>query len=323
MEDQSAPTKPEHIAIDECAQLNAISKLAGWETDYRQATGNTFDAAYDSCTSNGVRFTHLYFNNELMVSATPPAGHSGFLLPLSFGNGGIMQGKPLGAGDAAVISPGSEVFYRSPMNLHLMLVTIPVSRLDSAIRSASNDTSHPLYEETRTITMSDVEVSRLSTQISYALQTSKTTPDQVNVCLHEIEQEVISTLSLAMTNPTTPESGYRGRDSRIRALRRARDYIEANLASPLGLETLSEAVGVSQRTLRTAFHETFSITVVQYIKNRRLIAINRLLLDPQYYVTSVSALAFAHGFNQMGYFAQDYRSLFGEAPSDTLGRKKG
>jgi AraC-like DNA-binding protein len=325
MENHPEPIAQIHIDTDECAQLNGLSKLNGWETDYRQAGGGKFSTYFSLYSSTGIRFSEQYCNREMMISAVPPPQHAALFLPLNSGDKGVMQGNSLGECAAALIGPESETFYRTPEGLHMMVATIPVSRLNHALRSATEGKSHQLSAKTRVFTLAEDTISRLSSRMSRALQITQTATDQaeVNVYLQEIEQDVVSTLSLALTHAEQPERGARGRMNRLRSLRRARDCIEANLASPLGMETLCKAASASQRTLEVAFRETLNITVVQYVKNRRLIAINRLLHDSHYTETSVSTLARAHGFNHMGHFARDYRALFDELPSDTLRRQRG
>ena len=320
-----APTASMRIATDECAQLNELSRLNDWEADYLQFGTGKFHATFNLYASTGIRITDQYCNREMVISASPPPKHTALFLPLNPGHKGILQGKSLGAGDAALIGPESETFYRSPGDLRMMVVTIPVSRLKQAIEAATDDKSHQLSAETRVFTLTDDTLSRLAKNMNCALEIAETTADQaeVNVCLQEIEQDIVTTLSLALTNPEPPEKGAQGRRNRLGYVKRARRFIEANLSSPLGLETLSQVAGASQRTLEIAFREIFNITVVQYIRNRRLIAINRLLLHPQYTETSVSKLARTYGFNHMGRFALNYRALFGESPSDTLPKQKG
>jgi AraC family ethanolamine operon transcriptional activator len=324
-ENHVQPTALTHVDTDECAQINEFSKLNGWDADYRQIGAGTFYSSFDLYASSDIRFTEQHCNREMLASGVSPAGHTALCLPLNTGNRGTLQGKPVGVGDAAIIGPQSEVFYRTPANLHMMMVTISLSRLERALRSATDDKSDPLLAETRIIALTNDTISRLSSRISHALEITESTSDPVdaNVCLQEIEQDVVTSLVLALTKPEPPERGARGRLNRLRCLTRARDFIEANLTSPLGLETLSQAVGTSPRTLEVAFREVLNITVVQYIKNRRLIAINRLFLDPQYTAKSVSTLARTHGFNHMGHFAGDYCALFGEYPSDTLRMQTG
>jgi AraC family ethanolamine operon transcriptional activator len=319
-ENHAQPTALTHIDTDECAQLNEFSKLNGWEADYRQVGAGTFYSSFDLYASPDFRFTEQHCNCEILVSGVPPAGHTALFLPLNTGNKGIFQGKSLRVSDAAIIGAESEAFYRTPANLHMLIATIPLSRLERAIGLATDDKSYAFDAKTHVITLTNDTLSRLSTRMSRAIEIAEPNIDQAefNVGLQEIEQDVITILSLALTEPEQPERGARGRRNRLRCLTRARDFIEANLTSPLGLETMSQAVGTSPRTLECAFRESLNVTVVQYIKNRRLIAINRLFLDPQYTAKNVSTLARAHGFNHMGRFARDYRALFGEYPSETL-----
>ena len=325
MENHTELAAPMRITTNECVQLNELSKLNGWDTDYRQIGAGKFSTSFNLYASTGIRFSEQYCNREMIVSAAPPPEHAALFLPLNPGDKGTLQGQSLGVGNVALIAPESEVFYRSPKGLHMMVVTIPVSRLEGAIKAASDDKHGQLTAGTRVLTLADDAISRLSNCINSALEIAEAHTDQAefNVCLQEMEQDVATILSLALTNPEQPEHGARGRKNRLGCLKRATDFIEANLASPLGLETLSQAAGASPRTLEIAFREVFNITMVQYIKNRRLTAINRLLLDPQYHVASVSSLSRAHGFKQMGHFARDYRSLFGESPSDTLRMQRG
>jgi AraC family ethanolamine operon transcriptional activator len=320
MEHHAEPIAPMRITTDECAQLSELSKLNGWEADYRQVGAGKFYTSFNLSASSGLRFSEKYCNREMLVSGIPPSEHIALFLPLNSGEKGIFQGKPLEIGDVALISRESEAFYRTPRDLRMMIATIPVSRLERGIRSATNDKSHQLSAGTRVFTLANDTISRLSKRMTHALEIAGTTTDQaeVNVCLQEIEQDVVTNISIALTNPEHQEHGARGRTNRSHCLQRARDFIEANLASPLGLETLSLETDASPRTLEIAFREFLNITVVQYIKNRRLIAINHLFLDPDYTATSVSALARAYGFNQMGHFASDYHALFGEYPSETL-----
>ncbi|MEP4484190.1 helix-turn-helix domain-containing protein [Marinobacter alexandrii] len=320
MEAHFEPTTTISIASAECSQLNELSKLNDWETDYRQVGAGDFSTFFNLYSSPRIKFSDQYCNREMIVSAAPPPEHVALFLPLNSGDKGTLQGVVIDEFDAALIGPDSETFYRSPEGLHMMVATIPAQRLDRALRSATDESSSPLCAETRVFSLGEEKVSTLSKHLSRALHVAQTTLDtaEVDICLQELEQYVVSTLALALTHAPEPERGARGRMSRLRSMERARDFIEANLASTLGMETLCFAAGVSQRTLEIAFRETLNITVVQYIKNRRLLAINHLLLDDQSNLPSLTNLARAHGFNHMGHFARDYRALFGELPSDTL-----
>ena len=56
-------------------------------------------------------------------------------------------------------------------------------------------------------------------------------------------------------------------------------------------------------------------------KKVRLTHANEMLTTPDA-ETSVTGVAFACGFANLGHFAKDYREMFRERPSETFGRAK-
>ncbi len=101
---------------------------------------------------------------------------------------------------------------------------------------------------------------------------------------------------------------------------RAREYIEANLSSSLGNETLAREIGVSSRTLGHVFRDALNTTPLHYIKTRRLNATRQRLLKADHTKPAVTKIAQDFRFAHLGYFSRDYLSHFGELPSETLRR---
>ena len=58
-----------------------------------------------------------------------------------------------------------------------------------------------------------------------------------------------------------------------------------------------------------------------FAKKVRLTHANEMLKMPDA-KTSVTGVAFACGFANLGHFAKDYQEMFRELPSETLGRSK-
>ncbi|MEH6519537.1 MAG: helix-turn-helix domain-containing protein [Halioglobus sp.] len=80
--------------------------------------------------------------------------------------------------------------------------------------------------------------------------------------------------------------------------------------------------GCSQRTLEKTFLKRFGITPKKYVKSLRLARVRHSLrnFDTQDSDTIIE-LAGTQGFWHMGQFAADYRSIYGELPSETLTRR--
>lgn len=98
-------------------------------------------------------------------------------------------------------------------------------------------------------------------------------------------------------------------------VRRARDHIEAHLDQPLTLASLCALSGVSLRTLQNGFRRFLGQTPVEYIRERRLLAVQRALAAGE---GSVTEVLLRHGINTPGHFTQQYRRRFGCLPSATL-----
>jgi transcriptional regulator GlxA family with amidase domain len=83
---------------------------------------------------------------------------------------------------------------------------------------------------------------------------------------------------------------------------------------------LSRAAGVSERTLRNAFHDVFGVSPKQYLRRHGLEAARRRLELARGARGAVTSVATQCGFFELGRFAAAYRELFGELPSHTARR---
>lgn len=101
---------------------------------------------------------------------------------------------------------------------------------------------------------------------------------------------------------------------------RATNFLDARGAAPLRLPDLCEAVGCSERTLRSAFLQFYGVGPHRYLCVRRLHLIRAALLmaDPAH--ETVAGIILRLGISDGGRMAKDYLQLFGEYPRTTLGR---
>jgi transcriptional regulator GlxA family with amidase domain len=99
-----------------------------------------------------------------------------------------------------------------------------------------------------------------------------------------------------------------------RAIKLLRDHVN----EPVTMLELSRQTGVSERTLRAAFHDVLGLSPKQYAIGERLRAAREALCAADPTTTTVTDIATAYGFFELGRFAGRYRHAFGEAPSHTL-----
>ena len=102
-------------------------------------------------------------------------------------------------------------------------------------------------------------------------------------------------------------------------MRRFRRAVEENPDQALYIPDLCKAIGVSDRTLRSCCQEQLGMSPKRYLLLRRMHLARRALRESAPTTTTVTEIATQYGFWQFGRFAGEYKSLFGELPSTTLG----
>ena len=131
------------------------------------------------------------------------------------------------------------------------------------------------------------------------------------------EQFVIFRLLFSHPNNYTELLRFRERSLTPRDLRRAIEYMEANLAAPITIADIAEASGIAGRTLFQHFRDFRGTTPLRYLRDARFDKARDALrrAPPE---ESVAGIALRWGFSHLGRFSVEYRKRFGERPSDTL-----
>lgn len=117
-------------------------------------------------------------------------------------------------------------------------------------------------------------------------------------------------------------------NSRQRIVRLAREYMQAHAESVITVPDLCEAAHTSRRALQYAFEDLLQVSPITYLRCMRLNRARRDLLRQASQGVGaggggVGDVAARWGFWHLSRFAGDYRALFGELPSATLGQGKG
>jgi AraC-like DNA-binding protein len=136
------------------------------------------------------------------------------------------------------------------------------------------------------------------------------------------EQFMMCKLLLSHPNNHTRALQIRERSPAPRDLRRAIDYIEANLDAPITIADIAEASRIAGRTLFQYFRDFRGTSPMRYLRDARFERARDALRRAQP-GDSVSQLAMRWGFSHFGRFAIEYRKRFGESPSDTLWKRRG
>jgi AraC-like DNA-binding protein len=240
--------------------------------------------------------------------------------PLS-GYGEHKIGKTIAAVSAvssAIIAPGDSVklHFKSTFD-HLALVIKPaplLKKLEALIGSAL---AAPLKFATP-VSYDRPDARALRRLVLFLADESSTDALATSpLVLAELEQTLM--VSFLCTNDNNFSSLLRGepRPGAPWQVRRAEEYIAAHWDQPITIEALAVATNVSARSLYYTFKKARGYSPIALVKQIRLDRARQMLSNPGP-ATSVTDIAYACGFGNLGHFANDYFRRFGERPSETL-----
>lgn len=136
------------------------------------------------------------------------------------------------------------------------------------------------------------------------------------------EEYLVSTLLMSAAHSHSRAlAGDQERSLLPRVVRRAQEYMAAHAEQPLSLADVCQAAGCSARALQTAFRQHAGRGPMEFLRELRL---DRVRADLQAGAAAGSGIREAaqkYGFLHLGHFAAQYRSRFGERPSDTTARR--
>lgn len=103
-------------------------------------------------------------------------------------------------------------------------------------------------------------------------------------------------------------------------VRRVERFLQANLREAITMDDIYRASGVSPRALFYGFRQFRRTTPMALLKKMRLELARKELLISAREGGSVTEIAMNCGFQNLSMFSREYKTRFGEAPSDTLRR---
>lgn len=112
----------------------------------------------------------------------------------------------------------------------------------------------------------------------------------------------------------------RGRRTHYLLMQRVEQFMRANMRHDIYLNEMCNTAGASERALRYAFEDLLGVSPNRYLSMLRLCTACRSLSLSDASRRSVKSVALSCGLWDLSRFADHYRRVFGELPSDTLMR---
>ena len=223
--------------------------------------------------------------------------------------------------EVACLEEGEASFLRTSGPVSFASMSLPISSAATLTAAVcGNDLGAP--KSSQVLEPDPAALARLLRLHAAAGQLARNTPEIIanpNTAFG-LEQEMLQALAACLAADSRTEDDASSRRHTF-IMRRFHEQIAEHVGRAIYIPELCLELGVSERTLRTCCVEHLGMSPTRFLRFRRMQLAHRALLNGSPKETSVTAIATELGFWELGRFAVSYRALYGESPSDTLGKR--
>ncbi len=223
--------------------------------------------------------------------------------------GAIFNGQVVGPNDFAVLPGGSHYTFANAPSKWLS-ISVPLD-LQEVLPA---NVAKALFPETPALVSLNPDAS--AALRSAAIERGKMTLDP-NHPLDDSESTILQALTTAMVGV----SPHKRRTAIIRGeetIAKSLEFVQGEADNAIRIENICRAIEVNERNLRRNFNEYFGMSPHHYLKLRQLNIVRRAIRAGN--TENITNILTLNGVTEFGRFAGEYRTLFGEAPSDTARR---
>jgi len=179
----------------------------------------------------------------------------------------------------------------------------------------------PLSFDTACLDLTQLGPMRLARTVRLVLTAFEQDPGlaQMPLLAAQYEELLLCAMLTCLPHNLSRASAIREPSAPPKTVRLAEAYLDAHLDTPLRMEALVRATGVSFRSIQLAFKKYRGYSPSCFLRNRRLDKA-RDLLRRACPATTVLSVALACGFSSQSKFSRLYKERFNETPSVTLHR---
>ncbi|RQS65964.1 helix-turn-helix domain-containing protein [Burkholderia sp. Bp8963] len=307
--------------------------IAGWHQVYRQMTPGRFKGTVTQVLYDDFHFFRETTNRRVAQTGVAPADRTSLAVPLSVPLAGTFQGQPVDGYALLALRANEDFEFHTPEGMGLVGISAASDMIDelcdAEFGAAGSGATGPgaagsgatgarrLHHVTR---LSDAQGVALGERLSALIDAAQRNPG----CLeYAATRRMFRDAMLGMFLDALDQGiGAERRDithaTYSDIVRRCEKHLRERPEEPVTVLELCRALRCSRRTLQTSFQRVADVTPVGYLRTIRLNAVRRLLRTTSAQQLGVGEAAASWGFTHLGYFAREYRDLFGELPSQTL-----
>ncbi len=286
-----------------------------WDVDFKQLNRSSFRSLLRQTHTKQLLVTSASFSAHLEQRGEAPKNLWTFAFLQGNSPDIIWRGRTL-SDQVAVYRPGSEIDAFSPSGFNVLTLSISPSEIERWADIFGLKRYNLPFFQSDMLAIDKRALSKLRYGVEQLLS---------NQLLSLRVDELVENLIVDLLDAAWRGRPYCERISRVnkfQIFKRLISFIDHNLNETITLADLCKAENISPRTVQRLFQSYADTSPKSYIRTRKLICVRSELLKTADDAKKISDIANKWAFWHMGQFAQDYRNLFEELPSQTLAKAK-
>lgn len=302
--------------VDEQAAL-----LRGWNQSYAQLSAGPFKGNIAETSFSGVHLFMEQTDSELFQTGELPANLCAVGVPLRIGGIANFCGAET-AGEALHVFSGRSGFeFYTPSGLIMAGIVVDIEDLKASLSDDEQASVLSSFGDAHLRRTQLHLADGIRRQIVSAFEVIRDNPHLADSPQHvqAMKAALVSTLAQALAGDQPVSSSTIAPAKRWLIVATARALIMDHPDTPMTIADLCRALGISRRNLQYCFQDVLGISPASFLRIVRLNGARRAIKTSK----SVTDAATMWGFWHFGRFAHDYKTMFGELPSETYRRSHG
>ncbi|AJY39138.1 MULTISPECIES: helix-turn-helix domain-containing protein [Burkholderia] len=291
--------------------------IAGWRQVYRQMTPGRFKGTVTQVLYDDFHFFRETTNRRVAQTGVSPEGRTSLAVPVLAPLSGTFQRRHVDGYALLALRPGEDFEFHTPEGMRLVGISAAPDMIDELCEAefGTRDNRAPRH----VIRLTDEQGAALGARLSSHIDDAQRNPAwlEYDATRKMFRDAMLGVFLDALAGAVGDERRDITHATYSDIVGRCERYLWARPEEPVTVLELCRALRCSRRTLQTSFQRVADVTPVTYLRTIRLNAVRRLLRTTSADALGVGEAAARWGFTHLGYFAREYRGLFGELPSQT------
>ncbi|RDU96249.1 helix-turn-helix domain-containing protein [Trinickia dinghuensis] len=291
--------------------------VSGWNQVYRQLSPGRFESVVLQVQAPEFLFFRESTNRRVAQTGDAPLGCASIALPLEQPITATFQGCRVDGYALMLLGDGEEFRFYTPESIDYLALSVPTAKMQALVSTVVGDEAVGLLDRS-VLPILGKRGEQTSVELARFVQAYQCNPDVFAnaVACKRFQDEILSALIDLFDRESFGKHDLT-HATYAEIVRRSEKIIQDNPDGEQTILDLCVALRCSRRTLQTSFQRVANVSPVEYLRSVRLNGVRRLLRSTYHEELTVGDAAAQWGFTHLGYFAREYRSLFGELPSQT------